>query len=60
MQTRDSLWTIDAEDGRANLLGDLSTEAREGIDAFNMDVSPDDQYLLFQNKNDLSLWLLVL
>lgn len=60
LQTKDSVWTIDAEDGRADLSADLRTEARTDIDAFNFDISPDDQYLLFQNKNDLSLWLLKL
>lgn len=59
-QTNDSVWIIDADDGRADLLANLRSEARTDIDAFNFDISPDDQYLLFQNKNDLTLWLLKL
>lgn len=58
LQTMDSIWTIDAEDGRADTVVNLSDESRTDIDAFNFDISPDDKYLLFQNKNDLTLWLL--
>ena len=58
IQTEDALWAIDAEDARASIVADISEVARESIDAFNFDISPDDKYLLFQNKNDLSLWLL--
>jgi len=59
-QTNDSVWKIDAEDGRADLAVNLSEIARTEIDVFNVDISPDDQYLLFQNKNDLTLWILAL
>lgn len=58
IQTDDSIWKMSAEDGRADMMVGLASEARVPIDAFNLDISPDDQYLLFQNKNDLTLWLL--
>lgn len=58
VSTDDSFWMIDGEDGRASVLS-LPTEAlREEFDAFNLNISPDDQYLIFQNKKDLTLWLL--
>ncbi|TSC84534.1 MAG: hypothetical protein G01um101417_199 [Parcubacteria group bacterium Gr01-1014_17] len=57
-QTRDSVWKIDAEDGRADIDVNLRDEASASLDAFNFDISPDDQYLIFQNKSDLTLWLL--
>jgi hypothetical protein len=51
--TQDSIWEIDAETGSALVVISL-----DGADAFNVDISPDDTHLIFQNKNDLSLWLL--
>lgn len=55
--SRDSLWSINGEDGETNLLTNFN-DARENIDAFNLDISADDRYIIFQNKNDLTLWLL--
>jgi len=55
--TRDSLWSINGEDVETNLLTSFN-DARENIDAFNLDISADDKYIIFQNKDDLTLWLL--
>src|SRR3989344_2911601 len=59
-QTSDEVWKIDAEDGRAVVAASIAGDARTSLDIFNLDISPDDQYLIFQNKNDLTLWLLKL
>lgn len=58
VSTSDSFWTIDGEDGRGSILALPAEALREDFDAVNLDISPDDQYLIFQNKKDLTLWLL--
>jgi hypothetical protein len=54
----DGVWKIDADSGISDRIIDLSAEAREGIDAINLSLSPNDDTLLFMNKKDLTLWSL--
>src|SRR3989344_5922792 len=56
----DNIWKIEAESGSTEFMITPSDEAGEDIDAFNLLVSPDGEYLVFQNKNDLTLWSLYL
>lgn len=54
----DSIWVISPEDGTATFVRNLESEAGRPIDVIDPKVSPDGRYLIFKNKNDLSLWSL--
>lgn len=54
----DNVWQLDSASDSVTLLSNLSTEAGEDIDAVNLKVSADGEYLLFSNKRDGSLWSL--
>jgi hypothetical protein len=54
----DSIYRIDTNDNQATLVNSISQTAKQNIDAINLEVSPQDDYLTFTNKNDLSLWAL--
>lgn len=53
----DTLWMIDAATGETSFVFDPQFEVLEDMDMFRMSVSPDDSYLQFTNKKDMSLWL---
>jgi hypothetical protein len=53
----DELWRVDTKTGNAELLVDRATLDRSGgVDAINLVLSPREEYLLFTNKKDSSLW----
>lgn len=52
----DSVWKIDVDTGEARLVMDIQNESGEVIDATNLYLSPGEDYLLFTNKTDLTLW----
>ncbi len=54
----DDIWKIDLENGTMQQI--YQGDANKNIDAFDLKISLDDQYLIFSNKIDLSLWLLQL
>lgn len=54
----DRIWMIEAETGVTNIVSDPKDEFGLSIDAFNLSLSSDENYLIFQNKNDLTLWAL--
>lgn len=54
----DELWTINAATGVSQFLFPLRQYAGEDIDATNLMLSPDERYLVFTNKSDLTLWAL--
>lgn len=54
----DNIDMIDANNGQVVQLADISQQAGQPIDAENLMVSPDNSYLIFLNKIDLSLWAL--
>jgi hypothetical protein len=56
----DDFWMIDAEDGTTKLIYESMKEDNLTLDAFDLKLNSDDKYLVFTNKNDLSLWLLEL
>lgn len=56
----DEAWSISASDDKTKLIMDVSTEAGEPLDVINPSLSPDERFLLFTNKNDLTLWSLQL
>lgn len=54
----DALWHIDFEFGTAEFILEPEDAAGVEMDMYHLSISPDGQYLLFMNKNDLSLWSL--
>lgn len=51
--TKDILWKVDTVTGNLTLIDKFEDKEIDGI---NLSVSPDDRYVLFMNKKDLSLW----
>ncbi len=56
----DELWKIDAASGSVTLLDELLDDAGTSIDATHLQMSSDEAYLFFINKNDSTLWSLKL
>jgi hypothetical protein len=54
----DDIWKIDASKQTMGLLYQIGSNSTANIDAYNLEVSPDDNYLSFMDKNDSSLWIL--
>jgi len=49
----DALWKVDTSSGNLKFMEKFD---EEDVDAINVSVSPEDRFLLFINKDDLSLW----
>ncbi len=58
VSSSDNLWSIDTKTGETDLLYQIGIKENAQIDTFDLQISPDDKYISFSNKNDLSLWLL--
>jgi hypothetical protein len=54
----DGFWQINTEEGTTKNIYENKEENSLNIDAIDLKLSPDDKYISFINKNDLSLWLL--
>jgi len=54
----DDIWSINIENGSTKLIYQVGVNENSEIDVQNILISPDDKYLTFMNKNDLSLWAL--
>jgi hypothetical protein len=52
----DSLWKLNLKTGETQSLGKFSDVTDGEIDAVNLAVSKNNDYLVFINKNDQSLW----
>ncbi|MBC7767016.1 hypothetical protein H7Y21_03430 [Arenimonas sp.] len=52
----DNIWSINAESGKFSITIPLQDQVSTPIDVYKMVVSSSGKYLLFQNKNDLTLW----
>ncbi|MEX1028383.1 MAG: hypothetical protein WD049_10340 [Candidatus Paceibacterota bacterium] len=52
----DALVRLDLADSQTTPLIDLSARAREDIDAVDLFLGPNEEYLFFTNKNDGFLW----
>ena len=55
----DQIWRFDSENPFTDLLADPK-DFNVSIDATNLELSPNEDYLFFINKDDLSLWALKL
>ncbi|MCF7865790.1 MAG: hypothetical protein K9M11_04815 [Candidatus Pacebacteria bacterium] len=52
----DSIWKIDVDTGESRLIMNIQEEAGDVIDVTNLYLSPSEDYLVFTNKADLTLW----
>lgn len=53
---KDTLWKFDLITAEATQISDLSPDSETSIDLINPHLSPDEKYISFTNKKDLSLW----
>jgi len=56
----DNIWKIDTEINTVEVLSTPEVEVREQIDAIKLALSPSEDYLVFINKKDSTLWSLQL
>jgi hypothetical protein len=54
----DKIWQSNATTGEIKLISSIVDTSDRVIDAFNLGLDPKDDFLIFMNKNDLSLWSL--
>ncbi len=54
----DNLWKINIETGETTIILNPPSVAERTMDITNLTLDDSEQYLLFTNKKDLSLWLL--
>ncbi len=54
----DNIYQIDIQTGENNLVGSLTKKLKSNFDVMNPQLSPDESYLVFTNKKDLTLWTL--
>lgn len=52
----DNIWKVDSKTNKTTFLFSPFTLVKENLDITNISISPDDNYLTFINKKDLSLW----
>ncbi len=52
----DELWSLNIETLEMKRISQLNPTESEYIDVTNIHISPDDKYVVFTNKKDLSLW----
>lgn len=52
----DSLWKIDTATGQTDLLVNIKEVSGKDLDIINMSLSEKEDFLVFSNKTDLSLW----
>ena len=56
----DDIWKMNTETGEVTQIYQIGSNENVDIDVFDLKISPDDKYLTFSNKTDLSLLLLEL
>lgn len=54
----DMLWKINLSTGRSESIYNFSTNDYGNFDIVNMQVTEEDQFITFKNRNDLTLWSL--
>lgn len=54
----DKIWRFNMDTDTAEVLADPSKDFGVNIDVINPELSPNEDYLILQNKNDYSLWVL--
>lgn len=58
VQFEDDIWKYDIQNQSANIILDINIESGESVDGIKPMLSDNDQYLIFINKKDNSLWSL--
>lgn len=53
---KDDLWRMNLTTGEVELIAQFEEVAKKPIDVINPKISKDGNYIVFTNKNDLSLW----
>lgn len=56
----DSVWKVNVKTGSSELIMDIQRETGNNIDIMNPFLSEGDDYLLFMNRKDLTLWSLAI
>lgn len=56
----DAIYRVDAVSGRSSLISDLTKDYKTNIDVINPALSSKEDYLVFMNNKDLTLWSLKL
>lgn len=56
----DQIWSFDIEDKISENLMNLGENLNSSVDVLNPSLSTNEDYLVFMNKNDLTLWALKL
>jgi len=54
----DDIWMMNTDTGAATLVFDISRETNNNIDATDLTLDNNDNYLFFTNKTNLTLWSL--
>ena len=52
----DNFWKINVDTGTTNMIYETGKNDTADVDAMDLRISPDDKYLVFTNKDNLSLW----
>ena len=55
---RDEIWKIDTASGTGEVIVKSADSDNPGFDVTNLALDPKENYLIFINKNDLTLWAL--
>jgi hypothetical protein len=58
ISTVDKIWQVNAATGQVRLVSPVFSVAKTPIDAYNLSLDANDNYLFFMNKDDLSFWSL--
>lgn len=56
----DDIWRVNTNTGASTLVFDIQKEGNKNIDATDLKIDKNDNYLFFTNKTDLTLWSLKL
>lgn len=54
----DKIWQVNASTGELHLISSIVDQSDRVIDTFNLGLDDKDNFLIFMNKTDLSLWSL--
>jgi hypothetical protein len=54
----DFIWRINTEEGTIKLLYSFDQEKFGLFDVINVEITDEDEFILFRNKRDLTLWSL--
>lgn len=56
----DDIWRVNTGTGASTIVFDINKETSKNIDAIDLQIDKNDNYLFFTNKTDLTLWSLSL